>query len=350
MPAAVASQAANLPFQPERLEAFLRDRIPGLAGAMTIERIAGGQSNPTYFVDFANRRLVLRKRPPGQLLRSAHAVDREYRVMQALAATDVPVPPLLLFHGEDDVVGTPFYLMERVEGRVFRDCMLPDIAAADRQAMYLEVADVMARLHAVDPETVGLGDYGKPGGYFDRQLARWSGQWWDSPSRPDFPDIDDLISWLQAHMPADDGRVAIVHGDFKLGNMIFHPSEPRLMAVLDWELATIGDPLADLAFSALPWHRGASGRAVLDGIGAESGIPSEADYVRAYCRRTGRDGIVGWNFYLAFAMFRLAAIMQGVYRRVLDGTVASNFAAVNQAPDLAERALAALNDQRLREI
>jgi len=195
---------------------------------------------------------------------------------------------------------------------------------------------------------VGLGHWARPGHYIERQMSRFIKQY-QSAETERIAAMEELIGSLPPAAPPN-RRVAIVHGDFKLGNMIFHPSQPQLMSVLDWELATIGDPLADLAFSALPWHRGANGPPALAQVGPDSGIPSEVDHVRAYCRRTGRDGITGWNFYLAFAMFRLASIMQGVYRRILDGTVASNFAAVNQAPDLAERALAALNDESLREI
>jgi aminoglycoside phosphotransferase (APT) family kinase protein len=265
------------------------------------------------------------------LLPSAHAVDREFRVMQALAATDVPVPPLLLFHGEDDIVGTAFYVMERVDGRVFRDCALPGIAAADRQAMYLAVADVMAKLHALDPAGVGLGDYGKPGGYFDRQLARWSGQWLDSPSRPDFPDIDELIAWLQVHKPADDGRVAIVHGDFRIGNIMFHPTEPRVVAVLDWELSTLGHPLADLAYCCIAWHSWPDEYGGLLGADLDRlGIPREKAFVEAYRRQAPQSGELG-AFHIVFVLFRLAMIFVGIADRAKRGTAsAANAAAVGR--------------------
>jgi len=240
--------------------------------------------------------------------------------------------------------------MDFVPGRILMDASLPGVSALDRAATYDDFGAALARLHQVDFAAVGLSEWARPGDFIDRQLSRFTKQYRAAETER-IPAMETLIEAMPMAAPPD-RRVAIVHGDFKLGNMIFHPSEPRLMAVLDWELATIGDPLADLAFSALPWHRGAgaSGNPMLAQSSADSGIPSEAEYVRAYCRRTGRDGVAGWNFYLAFAMFRLASIMQGVYRRVLDGTVASNFAAVNQAPDLAERALATLNDTGLREI
>ena len=334
------------------LERYLRERIEDFGEGLEVHQFQGGASNPTFLLvtydggDF--KRFVLRKKPPGLLLATAHQVDREYAAMRALKDTDVPVPNARILCQDPAIIGTDFYVMDYVPGRVLMDASLPDVSPQHRARVYDDFGAALAKLHQVDFEAVGLGDWARPGDYIDRQLSRFTKQYRSAETEP-IPAMEALIKSLPMAAPPN-RRVALVHGDFKLGNMIFHPSEPRLMAVLDWELATIGDPVADLAFSALPWRRGASGKAVLEQIGADSGIPSELDYVRAYCRRTGRDGIVGWNFYLAFAMFRLASIMQGVYRRVLDGTVASSFAAVNQAPDLAERALATLNDESLREI
>jgi len=342
-------------FDVEALDQYLRDVIPDFGDGLEVHQFQGGASNPTFLLvtqglDGGVRRYVLRKKPPGVLLASAHQVDREYAAMRALSATDVPVPNARMLCQDPAIIGTDFYVMDFVPGRILMDAALPGVSAPDRAAIYDDFGAALARLHQVDFAAVGLSEWARPGDFIDRQLSRFTRQYRAAETER-IPAMETLIEAMPTAAPPD-RRVAIVHGDFKLGNMIFHPTEPRLMAVLDWELATIGDPLADLAFSALPWHRGAGagGNPVLGQSGVDSGIPSEADYVRAYCRRTGRDGVAGWNFYLAFAMFRLASIMQGVYRRVLDGTVASNFAAVNQAPDLAERALATLNDAGLREI
>lgn len=334
------------------LDAYLRARIEDFGENLEVHQFQGGASNPTFLLVTQSggelRRYVLRKKPPGVLLASAHQVDREYAAMRALHPTDVPVPNARILCQDPSIIGTDFYVMDYVPGRILTDPTLPGVSPQDRAQTYDAFGAAMARLHQVDFQAVGLGDWARPGDFIDRQLGRFIKQYRSAETDP-IPAMEALIAALPAAAPPN-RRVAIVHGDFKLGNVIFHPSEPRLMAVLDWELATIGDPLADLAFSALPWRPGAHGPAALAVAGPDSGIPSEVDYVRAYCRRTGRGGIEGWNFYLAFAMFRLASIMQGVYRRVLDGTVASNFAAVNQAPDLAARALAALNDQTLHEI
>jgi aminoglycoside phosphotransferase (APT) family kinase protein len=334
------------------LERYLRAAIPDFGDGLDVHQFQGGASNPTFLlvthVAGAVRRYVLRKQPPGVLLASAHQVDREYAAMRALQPTDVAVPNARVLCQDRAIIGTDFYVMDYVPGRILMDASLPGVAPQDRALTYDAFGAALARLHQVDFEAVGLGAWARPGDFIERQLSRFTKQYRAAESER-IAAMETLIETLPAAAPPR-RRTAIVHGDFKLGNMIFHPTEPRLMAVLDWELATIGDPLADVAFSALPWRPGASGAAALAGSGPASGVPSEADYVRAYCRRTNRESIVGWNFYLAFAMFRLASIMQGVYRRVLDGTVASTFAATNQAPAFAERALATLNDQRLREI
>lgn len=339
-------------FDVAALDRCLRELIPDFGEGLDVHQFQGGASNPTFLLvtrvggDF--RRYVLRKKPPGVLLATAHQVDREYAAMRALKDTDVPVPNARVLCQDPAIIGTDFYVMDYVPGRILMDPSLPGVSPKDRARIYDAFGAALSRLHQVDFEAVGLGEWARPGDYIDRQLSRFTKQYRAAETER-IAAMEALIESLPKAAPPN-RRTAIVHGDFKLGNMIFHPSEPRLMAVLDWELATIGDPIADVAFSALPWHRGPGGAAVLAQSGADSGIPSEADYVRAYCRRTNREAIVGWNFYLAFAMFRLASIMQGVYRRVLDGTVASSFAAVNQAPDFAERALATLNDQSLREI
>jgi aminoglycoside phosphotransferase (APT) family kinase protein len=339
-------------FDVGRLEAYLAPRVEDFGGGLEVHQFQGGASNPTFLLVTRGadgvQRYVLRKKPPGVVLESAHQVDREYAAMRALGPTDVPVPKARLLCMDDGVIGTAFYVMDYVPGRILMDASLPGVAPAERTAIYDDFNATLAKLHAVDFRAVGLADWERPGDFIERQLNRFTRQYHAAQSEP-IAEMDALIETLPRCVPPD-RRLAIVHGDFKLGNMIFHPGEPRLMAVLDWELATIGDPLADLAFSAFAWHRGVDGKPVLEGMGPETGIPSEADFVRDYCRRTGREGISGWNFYLAFGLFRLASIMQGVYRRVLDGTVASDFAAVNHAPELARKALAILEDESLAEI
>ncbi|MDX1380981.1 MAG: phosphotransferase family protein, partial [Xanthomonadales bacterium] len=290
----------------------------------------GGQSNPTYRLDAASGRYVLRRQPPGNLLKSAHAVDREYRVMRALAGTGVPVPRVLALCEDREVIGSLFFVMEHCEGRIFWDAALPDAAdPAERAAIYDDMNRVLAALHSVDPAAVGLADYGKPGNYFARQLSRWVGQYRASELQP-IPAMEELMAWLEAQQPADDGRVALVHGDYRHDNMIFHPEEPRIVAVLDWELSTLGHPLADLAYQCMqlrmPGGKGFSpGLAGLDR--AALGIPAESEYVARYCERTGLEGIANWTFYLAFSFFRLAAIVQGVAKRAVDGNASNTRAA-----------------------
>jgi aminoglycoside phosphotransferase (APT) family kinase protein len=323
----------------DRLRSFLVQRL-GVSGPMALDRIAGGQSNPTFFVTFSDRRLVLRKKPEGQILPSAHAIDREYRVLTALAETEVPVPRALLYHAQTDVLGTPFYVMERLEGRVFHDCALPGLAPSERRAIYLSMAETLAALHRVYPASVGLGDYGRPGNYFERQIARWSRQWASSPSR-DIPELDALVAWLPDHLPPDDGRVAIAHGDFRLGNLIIHPSEPRVVGVLDWELSTLGHPLADLGFCCMPWHTGPDEYAGILGLDrAELGIPEQAEFVARYFAGGATDGSFG-TFHLAFALFRFAVIFVGIADRAQAGSAAgANAAEVSHlARPFARRAL-----------
>jgi aminoglycoside phosphotransferase (APT) family kinase protein len=322
---AAPAETARPEFEPARLDAFLRNALPGLSGPMRLDRISGGQSNPSFFVTFDDRRLVLRKQPPGEVLPSAHAVDREFRVMRALAQTDVPVPPTLLFHPDRNVIGTPFYLMERVDGRVFHDSALPGVAPADRRAMYLSMAETMAKLHTADWAGIGLSDYGRPGSYFARQIGRWTKQWQLSRTR-DIPEIDRLIEWLPAHMAPDD-ETAICHGDFRLGNLMFRPAEPRVVAVLDWELSTLGHPLADAAFSCLAWHSRPEWYNGIMGLDLKAlGIPTQDEYLDHYYRAAGRTSGVE-TFHLVFSLFRFAVILEGIAARAKAGNAAAANAA-----------------------
>jgi aminoglycoside phosphotransferase (APT) family kinase protein len=312
-------------FDPEALDGFLTAALPGVKGALRLERIAGGQSNPTFFASYDNRRLVLRKQPPGELLPSAHAVDREYRIISALAGTGVPVPPGLLYCADRAVVGTPFYVMERVDGRVFHDCRLPGVSRTDRRAMFESMARILAALHNVDFAAVGLSDFGKPGNYFARQINRWSRQWQLSRTRDDV-NIERLMAWLPEHIPADD-TTSLVHGDYRIGNLMFHPIEPRVVAVLDWELSTLGHPLADVAHSAIAWlsppdeYGGLLGRD-LEALGLPSLEQFAADYSVA-----ARHQAQLTNFHLAFALFRWAVIFEGIAARAKTGNASAENAA-----------------------
>lgn len=308
----------------EALAAYLRGRVEPLQPPLRAELFSGGQSNPTYLLTDANgQRYVLRKKPAGTLLPSAHAVDREYRVMKALEGTAVPVARMLCFSDDPQVIGTPFFVMEFVEGRIFWDPALPELQAPERQAVYDDMNRVVAALHSVDYAAVGLSDYGRPGNFFERQIGRWTRQYQASATEP-IPAMDRLIEWLPAHIPARE-QTAIFHGDLRLDNLIFHPREPRVLAVLDWELSTLGDPLADFAYHALPWRlTSAQFRGMAEKSPLPAGIPSEQDYLRRYCERTGRAVEPSeYEFCLAYSMFRLAAILQGILKRSLDGTAAS---------------------------
>ena len=336
----------GLEFEPERLDRYLRRSVSGLRGDLQIERVSGGQSNPTFFITYGERRLVLRKQPPGELLPSAHAVDREYRVITALARTGVPVPETILFCEDRDIVGTPFYLMERVEGRVFSDCALPGVAPDERRLMYLSLAQTLAALHNVDPAAVGLADYGKAGNYFARQIARWTRQWELSRTR-DNPAIEHLIDWLPRHILEGD-ETSIVHGDYRIGNVMFHPHEPRVVAVLDWELSTLGHPLADLAHSCIAWHSRPEEYCGLIGLDCASlGIPSETEYTDAYYRAAHRTSRMT-HFHLAFALFRFAVIFEGIAARAKAGTAAAaNASEVGQlATNFARRAVEVIEGAR----
>jgi len=333
-------------FDAGRLENYLAARIANFGANMNVRQFAGGASNPTFLLSTAaadgDRHFVLRKKPPGKLLASAHQVDREHRAMQALAQTDVPVPVMRHYCDDPELIGTEFYVMDFLDGRVFRDASLPELSPTERAAVYDGLNDALARLHQVDYNAVGLGDFGRSGGFFARQLKRWTKQYRDAQTE-NIPAMERLLEELPAHIPADDAST-IAHGDYRLGNVMFHPTEPRVIAVLDWELSTIGHPLADLGFNCFMWHTDSVELGSLKHVDfARSGIPTEAEYVAAYCRRTGRAGIDDWNFYLAFAAFRLASITQGVYRRALDGNISTEREVVNGAGDLSAVALALLH-------
>jgi aminoglycoside phosphotransferase (APT) family kinase protein len=332
------------------IEPYLRANIPDFAGAFELEPLSGGQSNPTFAIKLeGKRRYVLRKKPAGALLPSAHAVDREYRVMSALAKTDVPVPRMVLLCDDPSIIGTIFFVMEYADGRIFWEPTLPGLSNAQRGAVYDEMNRVIAAVHMVDPADVGLSDFGKPGNYFSRQIARWSRQYRASETRR-IESMENLIAWLPENIPVGD-ETAVVHGDFRIDNLIFHPTEPRIVAVLDWELSTLGHPLADFAYHILAWRlrpdefRGMAGMDI-----ASLGIPSERDYRAAYCRRVARPPIDprAWDFYLAYNMFRLASIRQGILRRALDGNAADANAAdvggrAGETADAAWRLAAAID-------
>jgi len=312
-------------FDEPALERYLNGRVAGFDGPLAVRQFEGGQSNPTFVLASAGRRYVMRKKPPGKLLPSAHAVDREYRAMAALADSGVPVPRMLHLCTDDAVIGTAFYVMEHVAGRVLTDPMLPQMTADERTRLHGDLIDVLAKLHNVRPEAVGLADYGRPGNYYIRQIERWSKQYRASQTEA-IPAMEKLIEWLPANVPAD-ASSGIVHGDYRLGNCLVHPSEPRIVAVLDWELSTLGHPLGDVAYCCMPYRGdlGSLGSLVGSGLAA-NGIPSEAEFLERYCTRTGRDGIADWDFYMVFALFRIAAIVQGVYKRGLDGNASSESA------------------------
>jgi aminoglycoside phosphotransferase (APT) family kinase protein len=306
-----------------RLESWMREHIDGFRGPLAAERFEGGQSNPTYRLVSGAGSFVLRRKPQGQLLPSAHQVDREYRVMRALAATAVPVPRVYALCEDDAVIGSAFYVMEFLAGRIFWDPRLLGLAPSERQAMFKSMNAVIAALHSVDYVAVGLAEFGRPGNYMARQIARWSRQYQASETDKQ-PAMDRLSEWLPRHLPPE-GEARIVHGDYRIDNLIFHPTEPRVIGVLDWELSTIGDPLADFAYHATAWRvtpelfRGLAGADL-----AALGIPTEETYVAAYCERTGRGRSPDWNFYMVYSLFRLAAIMQGIAKRAIDGTAASS--------------------------
>ena len=307
----------------DRLDAWLREHVEGFRGPLAAERFTGGQSNPTYKLEAGSGLYVLRRKPPGPLLPSAHAVDREFRVMRALAATPVPVPRVHALCDDDSVIGSAFYVMQFLDGRIFWEQHLPEVAPSERAAMFDSMNAVIAALHSVDYQAVGLGDFGRPGNYMGRQIARWSRQYRASETEA-IRAMDALIDWLPQRLPAE-GAPAIVHGDYRMDNLVFHKSEPRVIGILDWELSTIGDPLADFAYHAMTWRVTPELFRGLAGIDfAAAGIPDEAAYVASYCRRTGRDKIAAWEFYMVYSLFRIAAILQGIAKRAIEGTAASH--------------------------
>ena len=317
--------------------------IEGFKGPIDVQQFPGGQSNPTFSVQSADHRYVLRRKPPGKLLPSAHAVDREYRVIVALAGSQVPVAKAYALCEDAAVIGTAFYVMDYVEGRLFWDAALPEVAGSDRRAIYEEMTRVIAALHSVDYGAAALGDYGKPGRYIERQVARWTQQYRASETES-IDAMDRLIEWLPQHIPPDE-QTSIVHGDFRLDNAIFHPREPRILAVLDWELSTLGHPLVDFAYLCMRYHLSVDQFKGLGGMDlAALQIPSEAECVADYCRRRGRAPVApqDWTYYLAFNMFRLAGILQGVLARAIQGNASSVTAleAGRRARPLAEQAWA----------
>lgn len=338
---AVAPQHA---FDERSLARYLQGRLEGFAaGALKVEQFKGGQSNPTFLLTAGDRRYVLRRKPPGQLLPSAHAVDREFRVISAVAGTAVPVARAHLLCEDPGVIGTMFYVMDYVDGRVLWDPLLPDMSPEQRRAHYAELGRVIAALHQVDYAAVGLADYGKPGNYIARQVARWTQQYKSAETEP-IDAVDRLIEWLPARIPPGD-ETAIVHGDYRFDNVIFHPTEPRILAVLDWELSTLGHPLVDFAYHCMTWRMQAGERG-LAGVDLPAlGIPTEAQYLQAYRAATGRTQAISeadWTYYMVFNMFRLVGILQGIMKRALQGN-ASNAQALQtgrRARPLAEQAWA----------
>ena len=317
-------------FDIQKMENFMREHINGFSGNLTVRQFKYGQSNPTFLMQDDKHKYVMRKKPPGKLLPSAHAVDREYRIITALQDTDVPLAKTYALCEDSAVIGTGFYIMELVEGRVFRDAIASQASnAEERAAIFDSMNETLANIHRVDWEDLGLGDYGKPGNYMARQVGRWTKQYVASKTH-DIKSMNNLIRWLPENIPADDSTT-IAHGDFRLENLIIHPIEPRVVAVLDWELSTLGHPLADLAYNCIGYHFPSTdvlGYGYGDKNLSALGVPVEEDYLAAYCRRTGRNEISDWEFFLAFGMFRLAAIVQGVYKRGLDGIASSENAEI----------------------
>jgi aminoglycoside phosphotransferase (APT) family kinase protein len=327
-------------FDEARLAEWLKKNVPSYGGPLTIEQFKGGQSNPTYRLHTPDRVYVLRRKPPGLLLPGAHAVDREARVQEALGSLGFPVPRIYRLCTDDTIIGSAFYIMDYVEGRIFWEITLPEVARTERPKYFDAMNATIAWLHSVDYASIGLEDYGRPGNYFGRQIQRWAKQYRGDVEAGSDANMDQLIDWLLAHIPTSD-ESSLVHGDFRIDNVIFHTSEPRVLAVLDWELSTLGHPLADFAYHLLSYRMPQTLRAGLFGIDlAALNIPTEAEYVAAYCRRTARTSIAELDYYVVFALFRLAAIIHGIKGRVARGTASSVHAAHHAStfPALAELA------------
>jgi aminoglycoside phosphotransferase (APT) family kinase protein len=315
-------------FDTDALARWMAANVADFAGPLQVEQFKGGQSNPTYRLATPERSFVLRRKPPGKLLPGAHAVDREYRVITGLGRAGFPVPRTFGLCEDEGVIGTPFYVMEMVEGRIFWEPSFPEVPPLERAAYFDAMNATIAGLHSLDPDAIGLGDYGKPGNYFARQIARWSGQYESDAEAGRVAAMDRLVKWLPANVPADGDQARIIHGDFRCDNMIFDAHQPRVIAVLDWELSTLGHPLADFAYHLMMYRMPAAMKLGLEGLDLPSlGIPSEEEYVAAYCRRTGRTGIPHLDFYVAFNMFRLAAILHGIRGRIARGNASSAHAA-----------------------
>jgi aminoglycoside phosphotransferase (APT) family kinase protein len=328
---------------------YLEANVSGFSGLISVEKFTDGQSNPTFRVKAHSGEYVLRRQPPGDLLKSAHAVDREYRVLAALASTDVPVPKVYHLCEDRDVIGSMFYVMEFCDGRIFWNAAIPEVGKAERTLIYDEMNRVLATLHQIDIEAVGLSDFGKPGSYFERQYDRWSGQYRASELRR-IDAMETLMGWLGDNLPDDDGRVSLVHGDYRLDNMIFDASEPKVIALLDWELSTLGHPFADVGYQCMQLRMPAEIGSISGLRGkdfGELGIPTEQEYVARYCERTGIDRIDNFGFYVAFSFFRLAAIVQGVAKRAVDGNASNRKAAEmgQYVEPMAELALEAISSQ-----
>ena len=345
----MASLGSNtdISFDTQRLEDLLRSHLPTRSRVFDIQPVDGGQSNPTYFVTLGHRRLVLRKRPSGPLLPSAHAVDREFRIQLSLRNSAVPVPEVLLYCDDETVVGTAFYVMERVPGRIFHNSALPGVSKEDRSSMYAQVAAALGALHRLDPAAMGLSDFGRPGNYFARQISRWTRQWQMSRVH-ELPEIEQLIAWLSVHIPEDE-RVGIIHGDFRMGNLIFDPVHPRIVAILDWELATLGHPLADLAHTCLySWFLGSDeyGGGLMGLDAGQLGIPSLHQFVNRYRGAAGIE-LQLEPFHVAFSLFRNAMIFEGIAARARAGNAsADNARDIGElAPTFARRALEVIAGQ-----
>jgi aminoglycoside phosphotransferase (APT) family kinase protein len=329
------------------LAAHLARTLPAPAGPIRIRQFQGGQSNPTFLIERGGGRLVLRKQPPGELLPKAHQIDREFRIMRALGQAGFRVPRMLHFCADEAIIGTPFLVMEHVEGRVISDPALPSLSPSERAAVWRDLIETLARLHAIDWQALGLGDYGRPEGYAARQVRTWSGQYTASRTS-DIPAMDELASWLAANLPAEE-RTAVVHGDFRAGNVILAPEAPRIAAVLDWELSTIGHPTADLAYCLMPFRLHRDGRAAPGLLGldlASEGIPAEKELIAHYAAAAGLDEVGDWRFFQALSIFRLAAIVQGVYARALKGNASSGsgLAMGARVPALAEAGLEVIRE------